>query len=105
MPHTRELLRRELENVSMPGGGGCESSRLDACPLPSPFSVFPFRPGNLDLFGAILHPPVPEKNFVILLTQFDEKLSEFPVLKRNFIPSRIFWTYVFFAHRKSLNCM
>ena len=27
VPHTRELLRRELEHVSRSGGGGCESSR------------------------------------------------------------------------------
>ena len=27
VPHTRELLRRELEHVSRPGGVGCESSR------------------------------------------------------------------------------
>ena len=33
----------------------------DACPLSFPFSVFPFRPGNLGLFGAPLQPPAPEK--------------------------------------------
>ena len=32
----------------------------DACPLSFPFSVFPFRPGHLGLFGAPLQPPAPE---------------------------------------------
>ena len=60
VPHTRELLRRELEHVSRPGGGGCESSRTLARSL-FLFSVFSFRPGNLGLFGALLQPPAPEK--------------------------------------------
>ena len=29
--------------------------------LPPSFSVSPFRPGNLGLFGALLQPPAPEK--------------------------------------------
>ena len=37
VPHTREFLRRELEHVSRPGGGGCESSRTLAP------SIFLFR--------------------------------------------------------------
>ena len=39
---------------------GCESSRTLA-PSLLPFSVFPFRPGNLGLFGALLQPPASEK--------------------------------------------
>jgi len=35
----------------------------DVCPLPFPFSVFPFRPGNLGLFGALLQPQE-KKHFV-----------------------------------------
>ena len=58
LDHTREL--RELENISRSGGGGCESSRTLA-PSLFPFSMFPFRPGNLGLFGALLQPPAPEK--------------------------------------------
>ena len=59
-PYTRESLLWEREHVSRPGGGGCESSRTLA-PSLFPFSVFPFRPGNLGLFGALLQPPAPEK--------------------------------------------
>jgi hypothetical protein len=59
---SKEKLRREHVHVSRPGGGGCGSSRSDACPLPFTFSEFPFRPGNLGLFGALLQPPAPEKN-------------------------------------------
>ncbi len=44
-----QVTRRGLRNIS------------DACPLSFPFSVFPFRPGNLGLFGAPLQPPAPEK--------------------------------------------
>ena len=29
------------------------------------FSVFPFRPGNLGLFGALLQPPAPEKKIFL----------------------------------------
>ena len=34
---------------------------LGRLPPPFPFSVFPFRPGNPGLFGALLQPPAPEK--------------------------------------------
>ena len=33
--------------------------------LPPSFSVSPFRPGNLGLFGALLQPPAPEKKLII----------------------------------------
>ena len=64
--HTREL--RELENISRSGGGGCESSRTLA-PSLFHFSVFPFRPGNLGLFRALLQPPAPEKKMNKLFIQ------------------------------------
>ena len=44
-----QVMRRGLRNIS------------DACPLSFPFSVFPFRPGNLGLFGAPLQPPAPKR--------------------------------------------
>ena len=34
---------------------------LGRSPPSFPFSVFPFRPGNPGLFGALLQPPAPEK--------------------------------------------
>merc|ERR1712224_896237 len=64
-PYTRESLLWEREHVSRPGGGGCASSCPDAAPVPPflPFllSVFPFRLGNVGLFGAFLQPHAPEK--------------------------------------------
>ena len=47
----------------------------DACPLPFPFSVFPFWPGDLGLFGALLQPPAPEKKK--MLKKFDEILLKY----------------------------
>ena len=37
------------------------------------FSVFPFRPGILGLFGALLQPPAPEKN----AKEFDENVLKY----------------------------
>jgi len=41
---------------------------LGRLPPPFPFSVFPFRPGNPGLFGALLQPPEKKK--------FSEKTSQ-----------------------------
>ena len=56
-----QVRRRGLRNIS------------DACPLSFPFSVFPFRPVNLGLFGAPLQPPAPGKNSDIEAHFFFEK--------------------------------
>ena len=58
-PHTRELALRARKHFQVMRRGLRNMS--DACPLSFPFSVFPFRPGNLGLFGAPLQPPAPEK--------------------------------------------
>ena len=51
---------------------------LGRLPPPFPFSVFPFRPGNLGLFGALLQPPAPEKKTTkIEFTKFLKKSNFF----------------------------
>ena len=48
----------------------------DACPLSFPFSVFPFRPGNLGLFGTPLQPPAPEKKNIVTCVVFQSNLRK-----------------------------
>ena len=46
---------------TFPGQAEGAANPLGRLPPPFSFSVFPFRPGNLGLFGALLLSPAPEK--------------------------------------------
>ena len=62
LPQICVHVRGERVHVSRRGGRGLRFFLSRRLPSPLPFSLFPFRPSYLGLFGAPLQTPAPETN-------------------------------------------
>ena len=80
-PHTRVNFST-ASSITLPHPE--EGAALLRGRLSPSFSVFPFRPGNLGLFGALLQPPAPEKNNWSNLVKFGENSAKIWQNLRNF---------------------